>query len=57
MLLLPTSKFKNTIIDTTWILYLSHNLITAELHNFDEFINCAINTYSEIFPITERNIK
>ena len=43
--------------DIEEILYLSHNLITAEIHNFDEFINCAINTYNEIFPINERNIK
>lgn len=48
---------KNTIIDTTWILYLSHSLITAEIHNFDEFITCAINTYKEIFQINDGNIR
>lgn len=48
---------KNTIIDTTWILYLSHTLMTAEIHNFDDFINYAINTYNEIFPINKSNLK
>lgn len=48
---------KNTILDTTWILYLSHTILNSNINNFNEFISNAINCFGELFPVNKSALR
>jgi len=46
-----------TLVENAWLLYVTFNIIKAEINSFDCFINTLINIYGSLFYINEQKVK